>query len=273
MWERNLNLLFQKLWGRFKSKRNYKEYVVLDLGANFGAFTLFAASCEARVVSFEMQPYVAAHLDLSIRASGYSHLVTLHQTALWNQDDVDIEFFSTYGFLAASIINSTSIEASQHVVSYIASGKGTVDVLHTKSKKVDSLVYNKKIFFLKLDVEESEKQVMEGMSTLLVSKSIRHFVFEAKLSTFEFIGRQVYDAGYKFCRLFDEKKDNCVWPNLDKSCYFYNYEDFVRFFTTNSKRFEKGRMSHGNYVDVHCFIGNTKAPASAVRRSNLTHSD
>ncbi len=59
-----------------------------------GDFTMEAAALGCRVVSFEMQPELHAMVALSVRASGYSSRVTLHNTALWDSE-TELRYAST----------------------------------------------------------------------------------------------------------------------------------------------------------------------------------
>ena len=58
----------------------------VDCGGNVGHFTMFAAARHLRVFTFEMQPNLFTLIDLSVRASGYSSHVKIHNAPLWETD-------------------------------------------------------------------------------------------------------------------------------------------------------------------------------------------
>lgn len=90
-WEREMNFLFTLLWeqevNRLKQSThpadNDEEMIVLDLGVNFGAFFLHAASLGARVVGFEMQPLLFHAVEMSSRLSGFTNNAHLYNRAVW----------------------------------------------------------------------------------------------------------------------------------------------------------------------------------------------
>lgn len=61
--------------------------VVLDAGANIGAFSVLAASCGARVVGFEPDPENFAIAESNVTLNGYDDRVQLHNVGLWTHDD------------------------------------------------------------------------------------------------------------------------------------------------------------------------------------------
>ena len=63
-WENWLSDLFDRLL----AERTHADMdlPVLDIGANFGSFSLFAASKHVRVHAFEMQPYVYTLLEVRL---------------------------------------------------------------------------------------------------------------------------------------------------------------------------------------------------------------
>ncbi len=58
----------------------------VDCGGNVGHFTMFAAARHLRVTTFEMQPNLFVLLEMSVRASGYSSHVKIHNAPLWETD-------------------------------------------------------------------------------------------------------------------------------------------------------------------------------------------
>ena len=64
-WEEQLNHLLHHLIKI--SKKDTEDINILDVGANLGAFSLYASSLGCRVYSFEMQPDIYTLLEMSRR--------------------------------------------------------------------------------------------------------------------------------------------------------------------------------------------------------------
>lgn len=58
----------------------------IDIGANCGAFCLWAASYGAKVIAFEPDPENAAVARLNIEANGFGDLIQLHELGLTAED-------------------------------------------------------------------------------------------------------------------------------------------------------------------------------------------
>ena len=56
---------------------------MVDLGANIGVYTMFAAACGSHVMSVEMLPANVRQIQTSLSVSGLSEHVTLVNNALY----------------------------------------------------------------------------------------------------------------------------------------------------------------------------------------------
>ena len=87
VWEHFLNDLINFLVKKETEESGSlaRDLLVMDCGANLGAFTLYAASLGVSVMAFEMQKLVYTLLEMSVRVSGFSHHVNVYNVPLWNQ--------------------------------------------------------------------------------------------------------------------------------------------------------------------------------------------
>jgi hypothetical protein len=92
-WEPELNNFFDHLVKTFASAKNIKKRKlhVVDVGANFGAFSLHVASQHISVDSFEMQPFVYSCLKMSKNLNTYTHWNIFH-AALYDVNGKNVTF-------------------------------------------------------------------------------------------------------------------------------------------------------------------------------------
>jgi hypothetical protein len=75
---------------------------------------------------------------------------------------------------------------------------------HTmKTRRIDSLFDGNEIFFMKVDVENSEEWVLKGMNKLLERQKVHHFVMEVRSNQAP-LTRWFYSMGYS-CGLYNKK--------------------------------------------------------------------
>lgn len=238
-WEANLNSLFRHYWLKQYNKKGAVD-VVIDAGMNLGCFTLFAASQGAKVFSFEMQGDLVSLAQLSIRVSGYSHHVFVYHAAIWNETGLTLSYAPVIGnFGGTSVHHNTE-------------GQYTV-----QSIRLDKVISPDPIFFLKMDIEGAEMEALQGMGKVLTGRYIHHIVFEARYNRYETIAKWLFDIGYKVCQVFDEPKENCAFPHIDRHCIFYSFSEMQEYFRLHHQEFVDGKMLHTDYVDIHCSLDST----------------
>lgn len=135
----------------------------IDVGANFGYFTLLLADLcghSGRVYSFEPNPQVHALLNKSVQANGYQSRVSLHQQAVTDREAFELNFYIPKDYSGrAALVDpefvppSTSAEFRFETVSSVQ-----LDAALGKEAIVD---------FVKIDAEGSERAVWRGMRQLL----------------------------------------------------------------------------------------------------------
>lgn len=184
-WEGHLTGLFDFL--EAAAPEPSRGDAVLDIGANFGAFSLHVAGKGRLVHAWEMQPTVYTCLELSRRINDYSHM-RLHHAALWSVPDVEVNFTPVAGNLGGTGIVGSAAEQT---------GSGSVTM---RTRTVSQYFAHRRVFFLKLDVEGAEDHVVSGMQSLFTGHAIDHFVWEHRPSQVPLLN-WFYDVGYA-CGLY-----------------------------------------------------------------------
>jgi FkbM family methyltransferase len=189
-WEGGLNWLLQKL---IQSDKGHSKLPVVDIGANLGAFSLFAASLECNVWSYEMQPMIYTMLEMSKSINGYHHMKVFN-AALWNESNIEISFTPNRGNFGSTSLISNS---------------GTKGAVVMRTQRFDELFRHQNIFFLKIDAENSEEFILRGMDKILQQRKVRHIFMEFRANQAHVID-WFYDMGYK-CANFPNYKSSQLW--------------------------------------------------------------
>lgn len=174
-WENNLVQMLDYL---LATDPNVHNHAVVDCGGNVGHFTMFAAARHLRVTTFEMQPNLFVLLEMSVRASGYSSHVKIHNAPLWETD--------------GEVMGFTPVSGNFGGTHLLADGATKVT-----TRRFDSLFTEQDIYFLKLDMEGAEKHSVgpgKPMDKWFRERRVRHLFQETRredLPIFEYY----YDHG------------------------------------------------------------------------------
>ena len=191
VWEGGLNSLFETLAteAKFEPKdmklrnKGSTPRIVLDVGANVGAFSLSVASLGYHLYSFEMQERIFTLLELSRRVNGYYRMRLFH-TALWNTTGHEVKFTPAVGNFGGTSV-------------MVATGEVTM-----MTRRLDEFVpSNADVFFMKVDVENAEEYVLSGFSDAMKSGRVKHMVMETRGNQANLVG-WFYDIGF-VCGLYD----------------------------------------------------------------------
>ncbi|WP_170850241.1 MULTISPECIES: FkbM family methyltransferase [unclassified Beijerinckia] len=130
--------------------------VVLDVGANFGYYTMFGAMLagpQGKVISFEANPNLLSFIDRSLYVNGYTPRVKVFNKAVSNEAGTAKFGFTFDGIGGGSL------------------GKGgdtKGEVIDVSLARIDDLVDRDLIAdCIKIDVEGHEFQALQGMEGLL----------------------------------------------------------------------------------------------------------
>jgi FkbM family methyltransferase len=144
----------------------------LDIGANLGVFSLRIASRlkAGKVLAFEPNPKIAELLKRSAFLAGYSHLITVCNFGLSNQN---AEF---YLHIPEGHAGGASITATNKVVNQKS------ETHRIEVKQLDNFLSKDiKVDLIKLDVEGHELNVLRGMDEILARDSDRLVIIFEKL--------------------------------------------------------------------------------------------
>jgi len=175
-WEPQLNELLVRLLRREPDARSK---TVLDVGANIGAFSLFAAAQGVRVWSFEMQPRLCTLLELSRKVNGF-YRMKVFNAALWNETGKEVTF--------------TPVEGNFGGTSLVSGAAGGTHKMLTR--RLDEIFRGYDVFFMKIDVENAEEYVLKGMHRLLERRRVKHFLMEHRPNQVHLVD-WFYDMGYR----------------------------------------------------------------------------
>lgn len=157
--EDSLGLSIYRVWEpletRLVSEAIEKDDVVLDIGANIGYYTLIFARLVGnggRVFAFEPDPDNFALLQRNVELNGYQNVV-LVQKAVARQT----------GKIRLYLSNESSAD---HNIYDRHNGRKSIEV---EAIRLDDYFkdYDRKVNFVKMDVEGAEWEALQGMSHLL----------------------------------------------------------------------------------------------------------
>lgn len=138
-----------------------EEDVFVDIGANIGVYTVFAAGlAEVRVIAAEPAPGTFRKLERNVLFNGLQKNTELHNVAVGDEN----------GYLDFT----SGLDAVNHVV-LNGEGKNTVKV---PAVTLDHLLADKEATCLKIDVEGFEANVINGASSVLSRDSLQVVIME-----------------------------------------------------------------------------------------------
>jgi FkbM family methyltransferase len=151
---------FWEPWiAKFLISRVKSGMVAVDVGANYGYYTLIMADLVGRggmVHAFEPNPNVCLQLAKSISVNGFEGVVTLHQDAVLDVVDG-----------ARMLLVPSGEPKNGHIVSEASGAEGgrafEVSVCSLDSR----LLSGRRIDFIKVDAEGAEELIVKGMDGIL----------------------------------------------------------------------------------------------------------
>jgi len=167
--------------------RNKKKRICIDIGANIGNHSLFFSKFFKKVFSFEAHPKVFRLLEINTEKSKNIKVFNL---ALSEKE----------GYLYFRDFKT------QNMAGHSLKNKGEFKI---KTKKLDNIIKDKRIDFVKIDTEGHEYKVLVGMRKMLITNNpIIMFEFDAKqYSQNHKIIKYLNNLNYKFFYFFDQDFD------------------------------------------------------------------
>jgi FkbM family methyltransferase len=167
---------------KYQFTASKKDPLILDCGANIGLSVLYFKKMYPKSIihAFEPDPELFEMLEQNIESFGLSD-VFLHSSAIWVENS-EVAFFSEGGF--SGRISDDELGKSERV----------------QCERLSDLL-DKKIDFLKLDIEGAEVEVIEDCRDSL--HNIDHLFIEyhsqaGKKQQLDVILKRLTDAGFKY---------------------------------------------------------------------------
>tara|TARA_B100000674_G_scaffold88951_1_gene61715 strand:- start:8330 stop:9127 length:798 start_codon:yes stop_codon:yes gene_type:complete len=149
--------------------------VLLDVGANVGVFSLYAASLGIRVIALEPQALNFACLHLNCVENGFQELIDIYPVCAGNK--LCLSYLNMFGGSTWGTANSTfdrPIDSHGRERDDFNIRQGSVGI------KLDSIVELTQVFptHLKIDVDGNEQLVLEGARATLSDHRLRSILIE-----------------------------------------------------------------------------------------------
>jgi FkbM family methyltransferase len=201
--EANITALFSKLV--------HPGDTVLDVGANYGYYTMLAAigvGPQGRVYAIEASPANFAFLKRNVFVNGLGSFVKIFEKAALNERKL-LELFFEKGYAGGPSLFTFRLDNPR------------CQRVAVEAVPIDDLIPEDKVDVIKIDVEGSEPLVLEGMTKLLARspkvKILMEFgppmIRNAKVDPAQFL-RRIHELGFATWRInlkselerFDEAK-------------------------------------------------------------------
>ena len=198
-------------WDKYKSEllneiikdgiKFNKKYIFVDIGSNIGYFSLFCASFSVKTISFEP---IKKNYDLfleSIRNNGYESLINLKKVAFGNKREM-----GKFNIMDENMGCCTTVD-------FLFNRKPDY-ILEANIFLADDYLFDiNEDMIVKIDVENMEKEVIEGMMNTLKKGKIKYIFIEiSKISksipeVFDILLEFNYTKGIIIDNIKDVNKD------------------------------------------------------------------
>uniref|UniRef100_A0A7S0RQU5 Methyltransferase FkbM domain-containing protein n=1 Tax=Chlamydomonas leiostraca TaxID=1034604 RepID=A0A7S0RQU5_9CHLO len=147
-----------------------KRRLVLDVGANFGYFSAYAARLGCRVIAWEPIPHFRAVTQAVLALNNVTHLVTLRNRVVTDKAGEHITMEApTKGIWGTASIGGYNIDQAV---------KGSAnEKIQVPSQTLDELV-DDDVLLMKVDVEGWEWSVMQGAAGLMAQRTVENIIME-----------------------------------------------------------------------------------------------
>ncbi len=205
-----MHLLMRGLWEmyitEYIAKLVKKDMVVLDIGANYGYYSVLMAQLvganQGKVISFEANPYLCQLFQDSIKINGFNSRVSVNNVALSNEtSDAAAFFVPPNAPMNGHLISSREKRYGNNIP------EGCIDV---KTTTLDDLIpAGTQIDFAKVDIEGAEFQFWQGAHRVRKDNPNMSFLLEFNAARYEnpevFID-MILEEGYTIQRLYKDAK-------------------------------------------------------------------
>ncbi len=141
------------------------DTIVLDIGANFGQLSILLSKCkkDVEVYSFEASKYIFEILKKNVQINNAN--VKLFHNLVGNETEqelfikkLNISKFNTYG---SNMIEKTELR-----------NENSLNIEKINSIKIDDIFFDKKISFMKIDVQGYDLEVLKGSKKTIIKQQM-----------------------------------------------------------------------------------------------------
>lgn len=147
---------------------------ILDVGANFGIYSLMSAAMGCRVVAWEPVPYFAAFFKYGMIRSQLVHLIELREAIVGETDGEELTIIvPNRGIWGTAGVGGMNIDPA-------VPNDGGYDHITREAERLDTVVMgDENVLILKVDVEGYEPYVMRsGGDLLLKQRRVENIIIE-----------------------------------------------------------------------------------------------
>jgi FkbM family methyltransferase len=168
-----------------------KDGVFIDVGANIGRYVIQLADKVDKIIAFEPSPDTFKTLNKNIELNKISNVET-YQVALWNKDEtLDFHIYPSSGSNSVNLISSIIVKK------IMVQGKRFKTLIDKGIVKINRLD------LVKIDIEGSEYEAIQGMEVILKTYYPRMIV-EIKEQNENKVIKKLRRMGYKLINKVEE---------------------------------------------------------------------
>ncbi|KAL3144968.1 hypothetical protein ABBQ32_003472 [Trebouxia sp. C0010 RCD-2024] len=148
-----------------------KRALVLDVGANFGWYSMYAAKLGCRVIAWEPVPQFRAFLMYNRQLNHFEDRIEIRDAAVMNIGGMVYNItVPQRGIWGTAGIGGLNIDRA-------IDNRGDYEIVYALGERVD-MVVEEEVLLLKVDVEGLEPAVMHSSTRLLDKHKVHHIVME-----------------------------------------------------------------------------------------------
>ncbi|DBA86663.1 TPA: hypothetical protein ACH3X1_005126 [Trebouxia sp. C0004] len=159
-------------------QRDGSRALVVDVGGNFGWYSIYAATLGCRVITWEPVPHFRAFLEYNRQLNRLEDLIDIRDTAVAEVSGVTYDLtVPQRGIWGTAGIGGLNIDGS-------VDNQGDYEIVKAMGERVDEVV-GEDVLLLKADVEGHEPGVIQSAKDLLESYKVNHVVMEYSPGSWE----------------------------------------------------------------------------------------
>ena len=151
---------------------------LVDIGANIGVFSLYAAKKKHSVLAFEPESLNFACLNLNIMDNNLKDYITAYPISLNDSNDISFLNLSTMKFGGSGSTFGSCLDESGNTFEPVYKQGSIAFKLDDVIKKTNTIIN-----YVKIDVDGNELFVLKGMPELLKSSNLRSICVELDPAT------------------------------------------------------------------------------------------